>query len=159
MRSHSVRKKIGEVLIAMSLYLTIHNGIGFKVFPTFSPSWPSVPNWQCQSHSTACGLWRCREHCCREWTRRRICSSAVSKTCELCKKLQMFLIHNSNDNPALFLHRKAHLAINVFLGLLERYVHVAVKAGKHLVNELVDCWWLVILIFLYIIIISVFTPL
>ena len=50
----------------------------------------------------------------------------------------MFLIQKSNNNPALFVHRKAHLAINVFLRLLERDVHVAVKAGKHLVNELVD---------------------
>ena len=50
----------------------------------------------------------------------------------------MFLVHKSNDNLALFIHRKAHLAIDVFLRLLERDVHVAVKAGKHLVNELVD---------------------
>ena len=57
---------------------------------------------------------------------------------KLSLELQLFLIHKSIDNPALFIHRKAHLAINVFLRLLERDVHVAVKAGKHLVNELVD---------------------
>ena len=54
------------------------------------------------------------------------------------RPLQLFLIHKSNDNPALFVRRRTHLAINVFLGLLERDVHVAVKAGKHLVNELID---------------------
>ena len=57
---------------------------------------------------------------------------------KLSLKLQMFLVHKSNDNLALFIHRKAHLAIDVFLRLLKRDVHVAVKAGKHLVNELVD---------------------
>ena len=36
MRSHNVRKKMGEVLIAMSKYLTIHNGMSFK-FTQLSP--------------------------------------------------------------------------------------------------------------------------
>ena len=63
---------------------------------------------------------------------------------KLSLKLQEFLTHKSKDNSALFVHRKAHLAIDVFLGLLERDVHVAVKAGKHLVNELIDRWWPII---------------
>ena len=50
---------------------------------------------------------------------------------KLSLELQLFLIHKSIDNPA-------HLAIDVFLRLLERDVHVAIKTGKHLVNVLVD---------------------
>ena len=39
------------------------------------------------------------------------------------------------------------LSICILLSLLQGNVHVAVKAGKHLVNELVDRWWPIIWFF------------